>query len=106
MHFVCSNVSVLVLPSVSHLSFISALILDSYVPHDRNVYESQQNLGQELLVRPVWALSGLLQSVLMWCLYCGLFSSEKLFCMYWTLTLGYPLAIYLMSSWSLCSFPI
>ena len=59
MHFVCSNVSVLVLPSVSHLSFISALILDSYVPHDyndklevlqadRNVYESQQNLGQEL----------------------------------------------------------
>ena len=32
--FVCSSVSVFVLPSVSHLRFISVLILDSYVSHD------------------------------------------------------------------------
>ena len=59
-----------------------------------------------VLVRPVWALSGLLQTALMWCFYCGLFSMDKLFCMYSTLILGYPLVIYLMTSWCLCSFPI
>ena len=59
-----------------------------------------------VLVRPVWTPSGLLQTVLMWCFYCGLFSLDKLFCMCSTLTLGYLLVIYLMSSWCLCSFPI
>ena len=50
-----------------------------------------------VLVRPVWTPKGLLQTVLMWCVYFGLFSLDKLFCMYSTLTLGYPLVIYLMS---------
>ena len=59
-----------------------------------------------VLIRPVWAPSGLLQTVLMWCFCCDLFSLDKLFCMYSTLTLGYPVVIYLMSSWCLCSFPI
>ena len=54
-----------------------------------------------MLVSPVWAPNDLLQTVLMWCFYCGLFSLGKLFCMYLTLTLGYPLVIYLMSSWCL-----
>ena len=62
LDFVCSNVSVLVLLSGSHLLLISVLILDSYVSYDdtmirspthrqndlKNVYESQQNLGQVL----------------------------------------------------------
>ena len=55
-----------------------------------------------VLVRLVWASSGLLQTVRMWCL----FSLDKLFCLYSTLTLGSPLVIYLISSWCLCSFPI
>ena len=59
-----------------------------------------------VLVRPVWASSGLLQTVPMWCFFCGLFSWNKLFYLYSTLTLGSLLVIYLMSSWCVCSFPI
>ena len=59
------------------------------------------------LVRPVWAPGGLFQTVPIKCFCCGLFSLDKLFCLYWSLyTLGSRLVIYLMSSWCLCSFPI
>ena len=62
-------------------------------------------IWDRVLVRPVWAPSGLLQTVLMWCFYCGLFSLDKLFCMYSTLTLGYPLVVYLMTSGVCIPFP-
>ena len=62
-----------------------------------------------VLVRPVWAPNDLLQTVPMWHFCCGLFSLDKLFCLYSTLTLGSLLVIYfikLMSSWCMCSIPI
>ena len=111
----------LVLLSGSHLWFISVLILDSHVSYDDTMIRSPPRRQNYLkmfmnrnriwdrgwvLVRPVWAPSGLLQTVPMWCFYCGLFSLGKLFCLYLTLTLGSPLVIYLMSSWCLCSVPI
>ena len=45
--FVCSNVSVLVLLSGSHLWFISVLILDSYVSHDDAMISQKSSVQTE-----------------------------------------------------------